>query len=526
MITQDRDKSALGPLVSVLIPTFNRKRFLPAALAGALHQSYRNIEVIVVRDGGEKVRDVIDFFNDPRIMFIDRQQNRGKAFSLNEGLVRSRGAYVAYLDDDDVYYPNHISTLVDTLENKTDCDLAYTDLYRTYCRLEPDGTRVVLSKVLEVSRDFDRFLMLYFSHVLHVSLMHRRHLLDKTGPYNEDLQVLIDWDFTRKACFFTGFHHIPTVTGEYYSPIGDCDRLSVSKRKDKKQYLKDALSIRTVRPPKPWPKMKDVSILFCLDCLDKLVADSLLALWQHTFYPYRVYLPLSKQDLARLNSDMPNLVVVPIETPSSHAQQIDAALQQCDGDVVVVLPKGFPIDQFWLEDPLHALLNCPASSRSIAIEMESSTDKLWAAVLNTDDLRRARRDFPDLSIRDSLNAAGIVVRRPLPDEIPCRLDQSLAQARLAEKQGDWTLAARIFQYVADHDGNELWMQSLAARDLFEAAEFDQADELCHQINQQRPTVDTLLLEAKIKRQKSDFDSAICLLESARQTLEGTQLSWT
>ncbi|MHC4602909.1 MAG: glycosyltransferase family 2 protein, partial [Planctomycetota bacterium] len=187
-------ETKVGPVVSVLIPTFNRPRYLSEALASALRQSYRNLQVIIVNDGGEDVSGIVNSFSDPRIIFINRKENYGKAFSLNEALDRAEGKYIAYLDDDDLYYPNHIETLVDVLENKTNCHVAYSDLYKKYCKVMPDGSRQVLSKVVNVSRDFDRFFMLYFNHVLHVSLMHRRDLIEKTGLYKEQLNILIDWD--------------------------------------------------------------------------------------------------------------------------------------------------------------------------------------------------------------------------------------------------------------------------------------------------------------------------------------------
>ncbi|MHC4529912.1 MAG: glycosyltransferase family 2 protein [Planctomycetota bacterium] len=151
-------QSRTGPLVSVLIPTFNRRTYLPAALASVVHQEYENLEIFVIRDGGENVSDIVSSFNDRRIIFINREENRGLPFTLNEALTRAQGKYVCYLGDDDRYYPHHVSTLVNALQNQTDCQVAYSDLYRTYCKLMPDGSRVALSKTVEVSRDFDRSL--------------------------------------------------------------------------------------------------------------------------------------------------------------------------------------------------------------------------------------------------------------------------------------------------------------------------------------------------------------------------------
>lgn len=108
------------PLVSILIPTFNRRRYLAQALASALRQTYPSIEVIVINDGGEDVGDIVQSFADQRVVFINRRQNRGKAYSLNEALSRASGKYITYLDDDDMYYPYHVETLANALELNPD----------------------------------------------------------------------------------------------------------------------------------------------------------------------------------------------------------------------------------------------------------------------------------------------------------------------------------------------------------------------------------------------------------------------
>ena len=422
-----------GPLVSVLIPTFNRRRTLPVALSSVLRQEYRDIEVFVVRDGGQSVSDIVGSFNDPRINFIDRDENRGKAFSLNEALMRAKGKYVAYLDDDDLYYGNHVGILVDRLENRTDCKVAYSDLYRTYCRTGANEDREVLGKVLEVSRDFDRFVMLYFNHTLHVSMMHHRDLLDKTGPYNESLGVLIDWDFSRKALFFSDFCHVCEITGEYFSPVGDSDRISVVRRRNQDDYLRDVMTIRTTRPAKPWTMIDDVSIILDAERFDQQLKGTLLSIWRHTFYPYQVYLPLPEAEIATLNIEMPNIVTVPVGEGDSRQRRIDRALAICEGQYTAVVPSGFSVGELWLEESLYPLVNGLATD--CAIKLEGSNERFEGFVVETDDLRRARNERGDLSISESLEACGVHIRGVLPEEIPFQLDQSLAQARLAGRTG-------------------------------------------------------------------------------------------
>jgi len=514
-----------GPLVSVVIPTYNRPAYLRTALASALQQDYRNLEVLVIRDGGEEVADVVRSFDDPRIVFIDRGENRGAPFTRNEGLAQARGEYVCYLDDDDLYYSDHVSTLVDALENETDCQVAYTDLYRTYCRIQPDGSREVLSKVIEVSRDFDRFVMLYFNHVLLVSLMHRRDLFEKAGPYNEALTVLIDWDLTRKLCFFSDFHHVHRITGEYYCPLGCSDRVSVRGRRDADEYLRNVMTIRTTRPAKPWPKVEDVSIVLVAERLDQQVGRTLASIWRHTFYPYEVYLPLSQIDLRRLDTSMPNVVTVLVDSGAPMSARIDSVLAQCKGEYVAIVPVGFPIGRkFWLEDSLYGLIN--STGEREAFELEGSTNELWGVVLRSDQLREARQLFPDQSIRGSLKAAGFKIRRVRPEEIPFQFDQLLGQAQERQKHGHWSEAAVMFERIGAEYGNELWMCWQAAQAYFNAGQLDRASQLVGKVNRQKPSVDTLLLEAKICRRNKDFSRAIELLESAERTLEGRELIWT
>jgi glycosyltransferase involved in cell wall biosynthesis len=518
-VMPDRSRGKNGPLVSVLLPTFNRAKYLAQALASIVRQNYRNLQIIVINDGGCDVTGIIESFNDQRIMYINRRQNRGKPASLNEALAYAKGKYVAYLDDDDVYYSNHIETLVDALESRADCGVAYTDLYKVYCNVTPDGDRIVLSKVVEISRDFDRFLMLYFNHVLHVSCLHRRDLLDKTGPYNENLSVMIDWDMTRRLAFFSDFEHIHRVTGEFYQQAGGSDRISVRQRKDKLSYTKNVLAIRTTRPVKPWSKIEDLSIIFVADELNQEAGTTIGLVWRHTFYPYKLYLPLPGDSFSRLNTDMPNIVAVPVDRASTQGQRLDRAIAECEGQYVAVVPTGFPVRDMWIEDSLYALLNTP--NQQEAFELEDSNSDCSAVVMRKEHLYLARGKYPNLPVREALTAAGISVRRLRPDEIPFQLDSLLEQAQKEEESGNWKRSAEIYGFIGDHYQNQLWMKSLKASALFKAGDFAGAAELASRINRQCPTVDMLLLEAKLKRRDRDFDSAVALLRQAEEILVAT-----
>ena len=60
-----------GPLVSVLLATYNRRAYLPIALGSIVRQDYGNLEILVIRDGGEDVSDIVESFDDSRIVFCN-----------------------------------------------------------------------------------------------------------------------------------------------------------------------------------------------------------------------------------------------------------------------------------------------------------------------------------------------------------------------------------------------------------------------------------------------------------------------
>ena len=92
------------PLVSVVIATYNMARYLPLAVKSALDQTYKNIEVLVVDDGSTDDTDhaIEPLLEDPRLRYC-RQENKGQAAAKNRGIRESRGAYIAFLDADDVW---------------------------------------------------------------------------------------------------------------------------------------------------------------------------------------------------------------------------------------------------------------------------------------------------------------------------------------------------------------------------------------------------------------------------------------
>ena len=517
-----------GPLVSVLISTYNRSRYVAEAIESILRQTYTNFEILLVRDGGEPVHDVISQFDDPRLTFIDRDENKGIPYSFNEALSMAKGKYICYLGDDDIFYPFHIETLVNAIEGQDEYGVVYSDLYKSHCRVEEDGSRTVLSKNVEISRDFDRMSLYRFNNMLHVSIIHRRDLLERAGGYNEELNVLIDWDMTRKLSFYTDFKHIYEITGEYYAPVGECDRVSVQRRKNTTDFLMNFCRIRNTRPPKPWGKVKDVSIIIPAEHYDSEVNQTLKQIWLCTYYPHRIFVTLPHSELDGISSFVPFTGVV-VDGNSSMQDRIKAALKACDGEYAAVVEPGFAIENGdderpWLETALEPMLK--SSDPMTAYELLYSNENIRAAVFRKEQLTMAMESFGDRGWYEASKCSGIRFRHPVMEEFPLQFDCMITELEEIEKQGGWGRAAKGFEYLRANYENDLWMKTRCANALYHNGEHKRALQVIREVNRVRPAVSGLLIEARAHARQNEFAAAIDIFNKAERILEGSELSWT
>ena len=219
MISADVQASATfsemtRPLVSVIVPTYNRPEMLADCLRSILHQTYPNVEIIVVNDGGVDVKKIIDSLNrQNKITSLEHPANRGMAAARNTGIAVARGKYLAYLDDDDSYLPHHIETLVSFLENN-DCKVAYTDAHRAHIKTI-NGRDTVQRLDVPYSIDFDSNRMLIQNYIPTLCVMHEKKCLDATGSFDEDLTVLEDWDLWIRMSRRYPFAHVKIITCEF-----------------------------------------------------------------------------------------------------------------------------------------------------------------------------------------------------------------------------------------------------------------------------------------------------------------------
>jgi glycosyltransferase involved in cell wall biosynthesis/SAM-dependent methyltransferase len=202
------------PLVSVILPTYNRPERLAAALRSVSSQTLTDYEIIVVNDAGCDVGAVVAPMQArQRIVCLRHEINKGIAAARNTGLAAARGKYIAYLDDDDVFYPDHLQTLVGFLEGHPGT-VAYSDADCAFQEKINGQWATVRSQVM-YSQDWDNDQILVDNFVPTLCFMHERACLEKTGPFDESLGRHEDWDLWIRLSRHFAFAHIPKVTCQF-----------------------------------------------------------------------------------------------------------------------------------------------------------------------------------------------------------------------------------------------------------------------------------------------------------------------
>ncbi|MBP2677393.1 MAG: multiple glycosyl transferase domain and domain protein [Deltaproteobacteria bacterium] len=207
-------RSHVFPKISVIMPTYNRWNLLCEALESVFQQTYPHWEAVVVNDAGAPPPEpVAEMLRRRGVFFIEHPENRGLAAARNTGLSRSTGEFVAYLDDDDVFYPDHLEVLVREMTTHG-WDVAYADAMRgTYETAE--GKIRLLGREPAYGKDFSREDFWRSNYIPVLCVVHRRCCIEQAGNFDPLLPALEDWDLWLRMSSRYDFHHIPRVTSMF-----------------------------------------------------------------------------------------------------------------------------------------------------------------------------------------------------------------------------------------------------------------------------------------------------------------------
>ena len=132
------------PIVSIIIPTFNRAGMIHRAIESIKLQTFNDWELIVVDDAStDSTEEIIQTYmrDDQRIRYIKHEKNQGGSAARNSGIKNSKGSYIALLDDDDRWYPEKLRLQYDYLQNYPETGLVYSG----FCYVDYETDKIIKS---------------------------------------------------------------------------------------------------------------------------------------------------------------------------------------------------------------------------------------------------------------------------------------------------------------------------------------------------------------------------------------------
>ncbi len=182
------NKIEIKPQVSVIIPTYNRGRVIKEAIDSVLAQDYTEFELIVVDDGStDHTSDVLDSYRN--VIKVLSQKNKGVSAARNRGIAEASGKFIAFLDSDDLWLPQKLSTQVEFFNKTPDALICQTEevWIRNRLRVNPKKRHKKPSGMIFK-------LSLELCLVSPSAVMIKRSLFDRVGEFDETLPACEDYD--------------------------------------------------------------------------------------------------------------------------------------------------------------------------------------------------------------------------------------------------------------------------------------------------------------------------------------------
>ncbi len=226
MADESRHGPEGAPMVSIVIPSYNRAQKLPAVLDGVARQSLQDYEVVLVDDASsDDTADVVRQRSDLRITYLRHDSNRGGNAARITGIAAARGQYVAFLDSDDLWHPEKLAVQLRLLQESGP---AYGLCTTWFSMIAPDG---VVHRRIEPTLRGIRCPELLVANVLggfSTAMMSREKLLEVGGPA-PSLPACQDWDLYLRLNEVTGVCVVPEHLVDYGFDVDDPVRISTRR---------------------------------------------------------------------------------------------------------------------------------------------------------------------------------------------------------------------------------------------------------------------------------------------------------
>lgn len=210
----------MSPVVSILVPTYNRSQLLKKTIDSILAQTYLNYEIIIVDNcSTDETEDTVNEFDDIRIRYYKNNCNIGAIHNHNRALRLAVGKYICTFSDDDIMLPDNLFLKVEVLESFPQVGLVHSCISSIdekgsvtsngHWNAHTNAGKAISNKSLMTASEAYDLLYNEWNFISMPSVLIRKSVLDEYRlEFNNQLEYLIDWDLWIKLAKHTNFFYL------------------------------------------------------------------------------------------------------------------------------------------------------------------------------------------------------------------------------------------------------------------------------------------------------------------------------
>lgn len=206
------------PLISVIIPVYNREKVVERAIKSVLSQSCQNFEIIVADDASiDGTRDVVEAMatDDDRIIYLKHEINKGAQAARNTGAKASRGEWITFLDSDDYLTPKSLESRFNLAKSQV------VQVVHSECLVLREGSDLCLFGVPKVNGSVYKFLLSSPGPIVFPGLLISKEAFEKIGYLDEDIKAYQEWDTVIRLAKYFDFAFLDEPSFVYDCRGGD-----------------------------------------------------------------------------------------------------------------------------------------------------------------------------------------------------------------------------------------------------------------------------------------------------------------
>ena len=225
------------PLVTAIITTHNRNDLVGRAIESVLHQTYKNLECIVVDDASIVSAEAVCRKYSVEFIYIPKAESKGGNHARNVGIKAAKGEYIAFLDDDDYWLPTKIEKQVALIIEKQ-CALVYSN---AKAEIVQGNNVTYMEYSLDYTKRGDMHEKIFMSICcLNITILVEKQKLFEVGLFDEDVRFWQEYELTMRLAQVSLFYFVDEILAVYRVNVKDTGRLT-NKYYARMTFVQDAI---------------------------------------------------------------------------------------------------------------------------------------------------------------------------------------------------------------------------------------------------------------------------------------------